>query len=300
MDKGKLSVIIPSRGEQFMPQTVEDVFAKAKGPIEVWVVLDGYWPTVWPKERANLMYIHRGAPQGMRSAINSGVSVARGEFLLKCDAHCAFDEGFDVKLLADMEDDWVVVPRRKRLDAANWCIQDVGKPDIDYMYLSYPDDPQDFGGPGLNGKVWDSKNKDLTLKEVLIDDIASCQGSAWFMHRDYFYSLELMDEEHYGTFWNECQEIFLKAWLSGGRCVVNKKTWYAHLHKGKTYGRGYHLASEELTKGATFTKNWIYNRAWAKQTRPFSWFVEKFSPMPTWPGDWKEQLYGSDGEPWSK
>ena len=36
----KLSVIIPSRNEQFLPETVNDLFAKAAGDIEVIVVVE--------------------------------------------------------------------------------------------------------------------------------------------------------------------------------------------------------------------------------------------------------------------
>ena len=78
----------------------------------------------------------------MRNAINSAAAIAKGKYLLKTDAHCMFGEGFDEILKAECDDDWVVIPRRKRLDAENWAIQDVGKPDVDYEYLSF-----------LNGKT---------------------------------------------------------------------------------------------------------------------------------------------------
>lgn len=284
-----ISVIIPSRNERFLSQTVADVYAKAAGEVEVIVILDGYWCEPLP-DYPNLTLIHRPEARGMRHGINSAAAVAKGEYLLKLDAHCMLAEGFDETLKADCDQDWVVVPRRKRLDAENWQIQDVGKPDVDYMYLSFPDDPQDFGGKGLNGKIWKEKNADAALQSVPIDDLMSAQGSGWFMHREYFYRLELMDEFHYGTFWNEMQEIGLKCWLSGGRMVVNKKTWYAHLHKGKKYGRGYPLPNDQLDKGAAFTWKWIYNAAWHKQTLPFDWLIDKFSPVPGWGADWRERL----------
>jgi glycosyltransferase involved in cell wall biosynthesis len=285
----KVSVIVPSRNERFLPQTVADVFAHAHGDIEIIVVLDGYWPAPILPDDPRLILIHRGVSQGMRAAINSAAAIAKGEYLLKTDAHCMFAEGFDEILKADCQDNWVVIPRRKRLDAENWCVQEVGKPDIDYMYLSFPDDPQDFGGKGLNGKLWHEKNKDVKLKDVLIDDLMSAQGSAWFMKRNYFHELELMDEANYGTFWNEFQEIGLKCWLSGGRVIVNKKTWYAHLHKGKTYGRMYELDHSQLNIGSSYTWNWIYNKAWEKQTLPFEWLIDKFWPVPTWPEDWRQR-----------
>lgn len=279
-----LSIVIPSRNEQFLQKTVEDLLTKAEGEIEIIVVLDGYWPTpLLLREDNRVTFIHRGTPRGMRNGINSAVSLAKGEYIMKIDAHCLLDQGYDVKITTGLQKNWVSVPRRKRLDAENWCIQEVGKPDIDYMYLAYPDDPMDFGGKGLNGKLWEEKNRDESLKSILIDDLMSSQGSCWIMHKSYFYELELMDEENYGTFWNEFQEIGLKCWLSGGRVIVNKTTWYAHLHKGKKYGRGYTLQEDQLRKGAEFTKNWMtMGKAWPKQTLPIEWLVEKFNP-PTWP-----------------
>lgn len=280
----KVSVVIPSRNEIFLYKTVCDILAKARGDIEVIVMLDGYYPDAKEIITDNRVhYIHRGESYGMRNGINTAVAVSTGKYIMKLDAHCMLDEGFDIKLKQDIEHDWVSVPTRKRLDAENWCLQEVDKPDINYMYLSFPDDPADFGGAGLNGKVWDEKNKDPELKGKLIDDLMSAQGSCWFMHKDYFYKLELMDEDSYGHFWNEFQEIGLKCWLSGGRVIRNKKTWYAHLHKGKTYGRGYFLSKGSLTQGAEHTKKWmVFKEAWDKQTLPIEYLITKFYPVPGW------------------
>lgn len=147
-----------------------------------------------------------------------------------------------------------------------------------------------FGGLGLNGKVWNEKNADESIRSILIDDLLSFQGSGWFIKRKYFDFLELMDTEKYGTFWNEAQEIGFKCWLSGGRVVVNKKTWYAHLHKGKKYGRGYLLQEEQLATGARYTKNWMRGKIWHKQIYELPWLIDKFWPVPGWPEDrnlWK-------------
>jgi hypothetical protein len=108
----------------------------------------------------------------------------------------------------------------------------------------------------------------------------SAQGSCWFMQKDYFNALELEDEENYGTFYNEFQEVGLKCWLSGGRVLVNKKTWYAHLHK--TEGRGYSLGNSQAEKGAAYTLRWLGNTAWHKQTLPFNFLIDHFKPVPTW------------------
>lgn len=299
----KLSIIIPSRNERFLPNTISDLLDKARGDIEIIAILDGYWtvPNYFEPQfiehykkmitDPRVTLLHRGESQGMRPGINSAVAIAKGDYIMKIDAHCLLDEGYDVKLIADCEPNWVVIPRRKRLDAENWKIQEVGKPDIDYEYLSFPDNPADFGGAGLNGRIWIERILERKDKpEYDIDENMSFQGSCWFMPKAYFYELELMDHEKYGTFWNEAQEIGLKAWCSGGKVMSNKKTWYAHLHKGKTYGRGYKLDNRTVEQGAMFTNKWMRNKAWDKQTIPFAKFIEHFMPIPGWADNWQDEI----------
>ncbi len=286
----KLSIIIPSRNEQFLLKTVNDIFAKAKGEIEICVVLDGgEWPNPDPlPDRDNLIVIRHSESKGTRAAINAGVAVASGEFILKSDGHCLFDDGFDEQLKADCKSNWVLVPRRKRLDAENWRIQDVGKPHIDYEYMSWH--PVDFGGRGHNIKPWDERNADESLKRVFIDDLMCFQASCYFMRRDYFYALDLMDEATYGKTQNEGEEIAFKTWCSGGRVVINKNTWYAHLRKGSRYPRDYQFESADLDRGKSGVQRWLIDSAWKKQTLRFEHLIEKFWPLPGWPEDWKEIL----------
>jgi len=287
----KVSVLIPSRNEQFLPQTIADLIAKATGEIEIIAVLDGYWPDPQLPDYDKLVLIHRGAARGMRPAINAAAAIARGEYLMKCDAHCMFDPGFDEKLRADCEPDWVVIPRRKRLDAENWCVQDVGKPDVTHNYLSWPDNPADFGGPGLNGRIWTEKALSVIDPESGLNEDISFQGSCWFMLKEYFYYLELMDTENWGPFWSEAQEIAFKAFLSGGKVMRNRGTWYAHLHKGKKHGRGYRMDSRWAKQGATYTNRWLHeDKMWHKQKYPLTWLIERFMPMPTWPENWRERI----------
>lgn len=277
-NKSKLSVIIPARNEIYLQKTVDDILAKSEGDIEVIVILDGYWPTPSLKPDNRVKIVHNGMPKGMRGSINSAVAIASGEYLLKCDAHCMFAQGFDTVLVEDCLENYVCVPRRFALDPVKWDVIDNPKYPIDYMYLS----------KDLHGEVWHEKNKNMELKGKLIDDLMSSQGSCWIMRKDYFYKLDLMDELNYGTFWNEMQEVGLKCWLSGGRMIVNKKTWYAHWHKNE--GRGYSLPSIEQEKANNYVKRWLINTAWHKQTKTFTWLIEKFWPIPDWPENKNEWI----------
>lgn len=268
MTTGMISIIIPARNEPYLNKTILDLLEKATGKIEIIAVLDGYWPDE-VLDDARLHYIHFSEPRGMRNAINMGVELAQGEYILKTDAHCLFDEGFDTKLKADCLDNFVVVPRRSRLDPETWALIVDGRPPVDYEYIDSAD---------LHGVRWEERAR--LRHDIMIDDIISAQGSCYFMKKDYYKELELLDEESYGTFFLEFQEIAFKAWLSGGRVVVNKNTWYAHWHKTK--GRGYSLSSEEREKALSFIANWRDGTAWRKQTLPFQSMIDRFMPMPTW------------------
>jgi len=72
-------------------------------------------------------------------------------------------------------------------------------------------------------------------------------------------------------------------WLSGGEVIRNKNTWYAHLHKGAKWGRGWPLGKSVLDKGAQFTNGWMDGKHWHKQDRDIRWMINHFWPVPTWP-----------------
>lgn len=286
-----LSIIIPSRQPQFLQQTINDLLKNAEGEIEIIVVLDGYWPDTPLEDNSRVRIVHRGKHYGMREGINTGVALSKGEFIMKIDEHCMVDKGFDVKLVADCQEDWLVVPRRKRLDAEKWEILIDGRPDIDYMKIDYPFAIPFDSTQGLHGSEW----KQPAKADILIDDLMSSQGSCWFMPRKLWDRvIGRMDSEKYGTFTMEAQELMNKVWLSGGRCVVNKKTWYAHYHKGKN-GKGYNFNNKQYEefmadkeKGRQYAIDyWLTTKDFKYD---FAWLVQKFWPIPGWPEDWQERL----------
>lgn len=292
MIKGRVSIITPSRNEQFLPQTVRDLLAKSVGDIEVIAILEGYWPpeTAEMTQDKRVRLLHRGTPMGMRPGINAAVQMSTGEYLLKIDAHCMVEHGYDAVLKADCDGDWVAVPRRYSLNPEEWKIENTGKKPVDVHYLSYPFETLPDGSPkpgaGLHGTIWRERAKERI--DVLIDDEMSSQGSCWFMTRGHWdRTVGPMDYENYGSFIQEMQEVGLKTWLSGGRLVCNKKTWYAHLHKGKR-GRGYFIDKREWDRGSQFALEYWMQDRWPERKRNLRWLIEKFAPVPGWPADLDE------------
>lgn len=219
-----VSVIIPSRCERFLDQTIFDIQKKFRGPYEIIVTLDGEWAE--PVKGAR--YIYNEEAKGMRTAINQAVAIAQGKYIMKLDAHCMVDEGIDKKLKAVHQETWVQAPRRKRFDHQKWELTDQDSPDVDYMFV----------GPGYKGHKDNEKNRDPELKKKLIDDTQVFQGSCYFMARDYFKHLGLLDDVNFGKMGSEGLEVALKCRHDGGRVVVNKTTWYAHAHIGAHYAGG--------------------------------------------------------------
>lgn len=295
----KLSVIIPARNEIFLNKTVDGLFENAAEEVEVIAVLDGYWPEsdLMPKSNKNLKYIHWGSPRGMRASINAAATLATGKYIMKIDAHCLVAEGYDKALKDNCDDNWMAIPSRYSLSRTEWKIQDNGRSRVDYHYLSFPK----YKGHGIHGSVWNERARERKDNPAYdIDDEMSFQGSCWFTTRRHFWeTIGGMDEDAYGSFIQEPQEIGMKTWLSGGRIVTNKLTWYAHLHKGKAVrvnngheqqGRGYYLSAKEAKQGNDFSAWFWLTDQWEDRVHDFDWFLDKFWPVPGWKENWREIL----------
>lgn len=205
-----LSVIIPAYKEPYLQKTINSL--RAHGVIEIIAVLDGYKDTI---TGATVLELPHG---GMRNAINKGVAISKGEYIMKLDGHCMVAPGFDT-ILTQMEDNWVVVPRRYKLNPETWEVTD-DRP-IDYEKLVIHPLYNKF-----HGQEWRSRAK--ARKDILIDETMLFQGSCWVMKRSWF---EELDDRNYGHFTQEPVEIGMRTYERGGKIMVNKNTWYAHKHR---------------------------------------------------------------------
>lgn len=280
-----ISICIPSRNEIFLNKTIRDILEKATGEIEVLPILDGYEPDeLVEDDRVRYIRLPKIRETQKRQGINRAVEESRGEYVMSVDAHCMFEKGFDEVLVRDHQPNWVQVPRRNRLDAENWCLQEQphGKPPIDYEYFMYP---LKFDPRALHGFRWDART--IERKEILIDDILTMQASCWFMSKKWFEKNNFMQVEGYTGWGQEAEEICLTTWKNGGECKVNKNTWYAHLHKGTRYGRMYWMSRDDNRKCYIYS----YNH-WVIENREFfESLIDKFAPLPQWSKNWKEVLW---------
>lgn len=225
-----LSVIIPSYKDPLLHNTIGSLLENAHGEIEIIAVLDGYWPEkpIISDERVRIL--HLGKNRGMRRAINAGVAISRGEYLMRTDEHCAFGKGFDVILTRDCQPNWIVAPRRYFLDPVKWKVMDISP--IDYMKLKIVD----VGGVRKFSGVEAPGNENQPIQESM-----AMQGSCWVMNRSWWDQvIGELQNEGYGPHYQDSHEMVFKTWKAGGKLMVDKNTWHAHKHRDfpRTHNNG--------------------------------------------------------------
>lgn len=267
-----------------MNETIRDVLKNATGEIEVIPVLDGYEPPELVEDpRVRYLRLEPTDYTKKRHGINQAVEMANGEYIMSLDAHCMVAPGFDTQLIKDHQPDWVQIPRRHRLDAENWClqVQSDDRPPIDYEYIMFD---KFVKYKHIHGYKWDTKTRERW--DIPIDETMQFQGSCWFMTKDWFHKMGLMQIEGYTGWGQEAEEIGMKTWRAGGKVMTNKNTWYAHLHKGNKYGRMYFMSKQSLRDCNDYSYNY-----WVIENKEFFVkFINKFKP-PTWPDNWEEIVY---------
>ena len=287
----------------FLRRTVEDLLEHVEANTEIIVVLDGKWADPPIKDHPRVTIIYHPKSIGQRAATNEAARLATGKYVLKCDAHCAFDQGFDVKLMADMQDDITIVPTMRNLHAFSWICKKCG--DSRYqgrVPTSCPecDNTTDFE----RDVVWIAKTNpasrsyrfDTTLKfqyfrefnkrpegKGELTESMSLQGSCFMLTRDKYFELNICDES-WGSWGQQGTEVACKTWLSGGRVIVSHKTYYAHLFRtqGGSFGFPYPLSKKQTNHARKCSQDLFLNNKWDKQIYPLSWLIERFRPLPAW------------------
>jgi len=281
----KVSIIVPScneiattnEGVNVLQRTVQDVYEKATGEFEVIVGFNGPEYQDFP-DYPNFRVLRLPENVGIKAMVNILAIMATGKYIYKSDAHCSFGKGFDEVLQADMQDNWIVTPRFYVLDGKTWEWQD--ERFYDYFYLSCPfTDKRGFRFKA--GGHWPQKTAEKL--DILIDETPQFHGSGWFVNRDFFlnkiWGFPLIDPMGHAQ---EPPNLGLKTWFLGGKVMVNKKTWYAHMHQdGSVKGYRYTKDQERVSYD-------VWANHWMKDPK-IEWFIDKFYPMPTWPEDWKER-----------
>jgi glycosyltransferase involved in cell wall biosynthesis len=296
----ELSILIPARNEMFLKNTIEDILLKIEADTEIITVLDGQWadPPLTQDERLNVVYLSRSI--GQRAATNLACKLSKAKYVMKVDAHCAFDKGFDRKMIEKMQDHYTMAPIMRNLWVFDWKCMKCGK----RWYMG--PEPTKCENPECDSKVftrkikWKAKsnplsysyrfNRDLEFKYWQeyknkqvgdVVDTLSLQGSCFMCTRDKYWELDLCDDS-WGSWGGQGAEVALKTWLSGGEVKVNKNTWYAHMFRTQPgFSFPYPNPAKEQVKAKNTLRETFLNDKWPKAKHKLKWLIDKFSP-PEW------------------
>lgn len=294
-----LSILIPARNEMFLQETIDDILKHIEGNTEIIVVLDGFLsdPPLRSDPRVTLIYHSHSI--GQRAATNEAAKLSSAKYVMKVDAHCSFDQGFDVKLMREMQDDWTMVPLMRNLHAFDWICAD------GHRRYQGPSGPcLDCGKPTTRDILWRAKESPKSTSycfdstphfqyfgeyakrpeaQTNISETMSLQGSCFLITRQKYWELGVCDES-FGSWGSQGIEVAVKTWLSGGRVVCNKLTWYAHLFRtqGGDFGFPYPISGNQVDRARKTARNLFFDGTWPLQIRPLSWLVERFWPVKGW------------------
>ena len=293
-----LSILVPSRNEMFLKHTVEDILEHIEADTEIIVVLDGAWADPLLEDHKRVTVVYHPVSVGQRAATNEAARLARGKWVMKCDAHCSFGQGFDRILLEDIQPDWTMVPLMKNLHAFDWVCTQCGhrryqgptKPcekcgnemerDILWKAKKSPNTTSMRFDRNLKFQYWGGYKKRQIGNLV---DTMSLLGACWMLSKERYFALNICDEA-FGSWGQQGTEVACKTWLSGGRLVCNKRTWFAHLFRtqGADFGFPYPLSGNAVKKARRYSHEQFLEGKWEGAIHPLSWLIDKFAPVPDW------------------
>ena len=294
--KYDLSVIVPARSEMFLSRTVENILKNKRGKTEIIVGLDGEWSDPPLADHPDLTILYYGESIGQRAITNQCVRLSKAKYVMKIDAHCVVDEGFDVKMMSEMKDnytmipvlynlygfDWVCPDGHKRYQSPSGPCKECGKPTTrDIIFkprLSRRTEAWRFDTT-LHFQYHGVRKKQVPAEDVLIETM-SAQGSCFMLTRNKYWELDICEEAH-GSWGNQGTEVACKTWLSGGRLVTNRKTWYSHLFRtqGADFGFPYPQSGSKVENARRYSRKLFIENTWKGQIYPLSWMIEKFRPL---------------------
>jgi hypothetical protein len=305
----------------FLKNTVEDILKNKESDTEIIIGLDGKWsdPPIIQHPDVNIIYVPEAI--GQRSITKMCARLSRAKYIIKCDAHCSFDKGFDRKMLEGFEkfdDNVVMVPIMRNLHVFDWKCMKCGKK---WYQGPTPTEckEQDFRGTGKpcdskrfkRKMMWVGKERPQSWsycfdslphfqyyeeykhrqdtkeqRKTGFTETMSLQGSFFMCTREKYFELDI-DDENLGNWGGQGITVACKFWLSGGRVLVNHSTWYSHLFRtqGQDFGFPYPQSGKQVSRTKKRVKDLFWDGKFEKQIHPVSWLVEKFWPVKGWSDD---------------
>ena len=267
---------MPARNEEFLSKTVQDILEHKRGNTEIIVGLDGKWAEPGISDHKDVTLVYYPESIGQRSMTNQLCKLSNAKYVAKTDAHVSFAEGFDVELIRAMKelgDNTTLAPTMRNLHAFDWVCPDghrryqgpsglckepncgkETKKDVVWIAKQSPqsnsfcfDSEPHFQYNNEYCKRPEGKGKDGFVETM------SLQGSFFLVTREKYWELKLGDET-WGSWGSQGIQLACSTWLSGGRVIVDKNTFYAHMFRtqGADFSFPYHQPGRH-GKGAALT-----------------------------------------------
>ncbi len=294
----------------WLARTIEDILLNIEADTEIIATLDGAWanPSITQHERVTVIYVPEAT--GQRAATNIACRLAKGKYVAKVDAHTSYDKGFDRKMIEafkEVGDNAIIVPVMRNLHCFDWKCHHCG-----WKMYQGPT-PEKCGACGKGDKIrrkvvwqprrgtysdsysfdaephfqyfkeWHQNPQYIEERKNGLTETMSLQGSFFMCTREKYWELNLSDES-VGSWGNQGIELACKMWLSGGRVLVNHRTWYSHMFRtqGGDFSFPYEQSGNAVQKTKEKVWNFFFEGRFKQQIHPVSWLVEKFSPVPGW------------------
>jgi len=307
-----LSICIPSRNEEFLGRTIQDLLEHTSDKTEIIAILDGWLPNPPLPTSPRVTVIYNPVSVGQRAGVNQAAKIAKGKYILKLDAHCAVDQDFDLKMIKAMEElgeNTTLIPLMKNMHIFDWVCEEGHR-----RYQSPSGVCETCGKPTTKDIVWIAKKSpntftfriDKTMHFQYFSELAkrpeniagalkldgtrdtnyretmSIQGSCFMITREKYFELDICSED-FNSWGQQGCEVAMKTWLSGGQVIANLYTWHAHTFRtrGGDFGFPYSNPQDKVNENRELSRELFQRDKWPKATRKFQWILDKFNP-PDW------------------
>lgn len=292
----------------FLQKTIKNILENIEADTEIIAICDGNWPDPPIMDHPRVIVVHHTKSIGQRAATNEGARISQAEYIMKIDAHCAVGKGFDRILIEDCRYDWTMVPMMWNLHAFDWQCDNCGK----RTYQGYkPNKCSKCNGSDFTMViVWQPRGNKVTVswrfdnnmqfqywrkhrkrpesKGDLIKTM-SFIGACFLINRKRYWEIDGLDENH-GSWGQFGTEIACKTWLSGGKLITSKKTWFGHMFRtgnfkgafGGSSSFPYIISNGQIERARKYSRDIWLNDKWPKAKYSLSWLIEKFWPVPDW------------------
>lgn len=290
----QLSVIIPARNEEFLNRTVDSVLSQSREDTDCIVVLDGAWSMVPLQNHDRLTIIFNPVSVGQRAAINQAAKISKSKYIMKLDAHCIMAEGYDTQLIKTAEElgrevlqvplqynlhafDWVCPDGHRRYQSPSGVCTECGKETTKDIIWKKRDSRRTFAwrfDENLHFQYW--REYERKHPEDYVETM-SILGACFFMDREWYWELGGSDEDH-GSWGQQGVEMSCKSWLSGGRVICNKKTWFSHMFRTQGGDFGFPYPNTTVEQARQHSHHLWKEGNFPKAIHNLQWLIDKFNP----------------------